>query len=60
MRVRWQVDDGYAGESRPQYTEINDEELEDCWDDEERQALIDQYVQEDFEQRISWHILGKE
>ena len=54
MKIRWEVDDGYVGKSRPQYTEIDDEELAECSDDEERQQLIDEYVQQDFENKISW------
>ena len=30
MKVRWQVDDGYSGKSRPQETLIDDEELNEC------------------------------
>ena len=56
MRVIWEVDDGYAGKSRPQVTEIPDEELEDCDDEEERQALIEDSINDDFDTRISWYI----
>ncbi len=60
MIVRWEVDDGYAGKSRPQYTEIDDSELAECETQEERQQLIEDYVREDFETRITWYIKGTE
>lgn len=59
MHVRWEVEDGYAGKHRPQYTEIPDEELEGLTK-EEREKLIEQYVQEDFEATITWYIMGYE
>jgi len=54
MKVTWQVEDGYCGGSRPQYTEIPDDELEECETEEERNELIAQYIQEDFNNNISW------
>jgi len=59
MLVRWEVEDGYAGKHRPQWTEIPNEELEGLPEDE-REKLIEQYVQEDFEAMIGWSILGYE
>ena len=55
MRVTWEVDDGYVGKSRPQHTEVPDDELAGCETDEERETLIDDYIQEDFDNRISWY-----
>ena len=57
MIVRWQVDDGYAGASRPQYTDIDDSELEECESEEERLELVRDYVQQDFED-LGWYLLG--
>ena len=56
MRVTWEVDDGYVGKGRPQHTEIPDDEIEDCETEEEKQELINQYVQEDFDNSITWSI----
>lgn len=56
MRLTWEVDDGYCGGSRPQHTEVPDDELEECESEEERQQLIEDYIQNDFEQRITWFI----
>jgi len=56
--VTWEVDDGYVGKSRPQHTEVPDDELAECETDEEREDLINDYIQSDFEQRISWSRRG--
>lgn len=62
IRVRWQVEDGYVGKSRPQETVIDVQnelmpKLE--WQelsDEEKREHIDSIVQEDFERRIRFGI----
>lgn len=58
MRVTWEVDDGYVGKSRPHHVDIPDDEFEDCTTEESKQALIEDYVQEDFDNRISWYVVG--
>ena len=60
MRVTWEVEDGYVGKSRPQHTEIPDDELSDCETEDEKQHLIEEYIQSDFEQNISWSITHTE
>ena len=52
MEITWQVDDGYAGPSRPQHVEVPDEELDECESEEERMELIEGYVQDEFENNI--------
>ena len=37
MKITWEVDDGYAGGSRPHNTEIDNDELDECETDEERE-----------------------
>lgn len=54
MTVTWQVEDGYAGGSRPKHTEVPDDELRDCLTDDDRRKLCEEYIQHDFEQNISW------
>lgn len=54
MLVTWEVEDGYAGKSRPKYTEIPDEELDELETEEEKMELIYQYVEEDFNNCITW------
>ncbi len=56
MKITWEVDDGYCGGSRPHHIEIDDEELAECKTEEEKEKLIEDYVQDDFEQNISWYI----
>lgn len=56
MRVTWEVEDGYAGKNRPQFTDIPNEDLEDL-DEDERKQLIDDYVRQDFESNIYWYIV---
>lgn len=60
MIVRWEVDDGYCGKSRPHKTEIDDDDLEMCETEEEREQLISDIIQQDFEQIISWYETGRE
>lgn len=60
MKVFWEVDDGYVGKSRPQVTIVPDDELTECVNDDEREQLIRDYVQEDFEMNITWRELSRE
>ena len=54
FEITYQVDDGYAGGSRPQYTTILADDLEDDMTDDDLEKLWEQYIQEAFEQKISW------
>lgn len=54
VRVEWQVDDGYAGGSRPQRSYIPRSEWDAASTEEERDELVDAYVEDDFSERISW------
>ena len=56
MKVKWEIDDGYIGGSRPQITEIPDDVINGCMDDQEKQMVIDEYIQSDFEKEITWFI----
>lgn len=60
MKVTWEVDDGYVGGSRPQTVEVDDNELADCENEEQRRQLIEDYVQEDFENKVTWYITHEE
>ena len=60
--IKWEVDDGYAGKSRPQETKLYIERdimpLEE-WNkltEEEKKEIIREAVQEDFEQKVSFDI----
>lgn len=55
MKIRWQIDDGYTGGSRPQSFEISDDELLECESVEEAERLIEDETQTEFEQNTSWY-----
>lgn len=57
MKVTWQIEDGYAGGRRPHTVEIPDEEYNECVTDYDRDLLIEEYVQEAFEQKVTWRIV---
>jgi len=57
ISITWNVDDGYVGKSRPQNTEIDLSELVETLHyegEESLRELIFDYVQEDFEQKVSF------
>lgn len=54
--AHWEAEDGYRGGARPHQTEIPLEDYLECETDEERERLVDDYVREDFEQRVSYGI----
>ena len=55
MKIKWQVDDGYVGKDRPQFTEIDDNELAECTTEQERESLIIEAIDMDFIHKISWY-----
>ena len=55
--VRWEVDDGYSGKSRPQYTYIPNDEIDACETQDELNLLVDVYINHDFQQ-ITWCFNG--
>jgi hypothetical protein len=57
MIIKWEIEDGYAGGSRPHTTEIPDNILAECDTEFDKEMLIEGYVQADFDHRISWHII---
>lgn len=60
MKVTWKVEDGYIGPSAPHEVEIDDDELAECETDEERETLIEECIQEDFNSKISWSETSRE
>lgn len=54
--VVWEVCDGYVGKSRPQHSKIDISEFDSDMSDAEIEQTILDYVQEDFEERISWDL----
>jgi len=61
IKIHWQVEDGYVGKSRPQTTtvrpfdDLGQEEWEEM-NDKERDEYIQECVQNDFDQTISFAI----
>ena len=61
ITVHWQVEDGYVGKSRPQktiikpYDDLGQEEWEEM-SESERDEYIEQCVQDDFDQKVSFAI----
>jgi hypothetical protein len=53
MKITWMIEDGYVGASRYQHLEIPDEDMEDM-DDEAKEKYIEEYIQNDFNDKISW------
>jgi hypothetical protein len=53
MKITWEIDDGYIGRSRPHHLEIPDNDMEDM-NDEEKVKYIEEYIQDDFNDKISW------
>jgi hypothetical protein len=58
--VRYEVEDGYVGSSRPQSFTIKDDWIEDYMNDDDLEFELSEMIQEDFQQRISWTYLNKE
>ena len=58
MVVIWELDDGHVGKTRFKI-EIPDDELEEYETEDEKEELINEYVQADFEEKISWNIVEK-
>jgi hypothetical protein len=53
IKVTWEVADGYAGRTRPQTTKIDHSDIVDCDSEDEVKKLIEDSIQEDFDQKIS-------
>ena len=60
MKVSWEVEDGYVGKSRTHETKIPNDEIADCDSIEEAIDLITEFIQNDFEQSITWCFRGYE
>jgi hypothetical protein len=54
VEVVWEIEDGYAGPSRPQYAYIPKDELAECVTAGDVHNLIDDYVKAAFEDRITY------
>jgi len=59
MRIVWRVEDGYVNNGEHE-TEVPDEDLAGCSTEKERENLIDEYVDDDFVNNVSFEIVRKE
>jgi len=59
VKVTWQVSDFYVG-NHLRYLMIPGEEFEYCESEADRQDVIDLWVQDAFDNNISWGITGTE
>ena len=51
----FEVEDGYVTGKRPQHFEVRAEHLDDFDGPDEARAFIEDWIQNEFEQRISWY-----
>ena len=54
IKIRWQVEDGYAGGARPQHATITDDDLSDCDSELEVRELVGGAVESDFENKVAF------
>ncbi len=60
FRGRYDVEDGYAGRSRPQDFQINSFDIESDMDGADLENLFDEIMQEEFKQTITPYALNKD
>lgn len=56
ITVTWKVDDGYVNNG-PHTTQIDDDEMEGL-SEQEQELLIEEAVQADFENNVSWYVVN--
>jgi hypothetical protein len=61
IKTNWEVEDGYAGKSRPYQTIINTRDYmsDQEWDEltyQEKEEIIDEEIQLDYQSKISYYI----
>ena len=60
MKITWTIDDGYLNKSRDHTFIIDDQELEDCETEEEKEEYIQECIQEQFEDKVFWYEVRRE
>ena len=60
MQITWEIEDGYVRGSAPHHTEIPDDELAELDNDNDREKLIQEYIQADFDESIAWYETDRE
>ncbi|MCP4113820.1 MAG: hypothetical protein GY737_00165 [Desulfobacteraceae bacterium] len=56
IEVRWEVEDGYVGKSRPQSCEIDSEDISLDGDKEDMMDQVYDEVNDDFANKISFYV----
>lgn len=54
MKITWEADDGYAGGAAPQSLKIPDSDILDCETVDEAMEMIEQAINDDFANKVSW------
>lgn len=54
ITVRWEVEDGYVGKSRPQQFDLDLEDFNGCESQSDYELALEEAVQSEFDNRISW------
>jgi hypothetical protein len=54
INITWHIEDGCAGDNRPQNAWFDPDDFEDCDSEESVNEMLSQCLQEEFEQRVSW------
>lgn len=52
FQCRYEIEDGYAGKSSPQYFDIYESDIEDDMDETDLESMFDELMQDDFYQNI--------
>lgn len=58
--VTYEVDDGYAGGSRPKHLRLDSGWIEEDMSDDDLEEQLAEMVHEDFLQRVSWYYRNKD
>lgn len=53
MQITYYIEDGYVG-NRPKYVTVPDSELEECETEEQKITLIEQLIEEHFNENVTW------
>ena len=56
MEIEWEVEDGYIGGSRPQSLTLISDDFENCKTVEDAMEVVNEAVQEDFRQTVTYKI----
>lgn len=58
--VRWEIEDGYTGSSRPQSFRVDAEDFQHCVTDADFAQVLSEITQEEFAQKVSFVIKREE